>query len=270
LGSEDFDGKMKIEVHSLTHTFSMQDISLTALSDISLSIGEGEIFTVVGPSGCGKTTLLNIIAGFIRSTSGRVLIDGKMITEPGPDRGVVFQNFVLFRWLSVLDNVAFGLKMRGMPARERYEIAEQYLNLMGLHGFKDRYPYELSGGMQQRVSIARVFANQPEILLMDEPFAALDAQTREFMQEELIQLWSKTGKTIFFITHSVDEAIFLSTRVAVMTYRPGTIKEILKIDLPSPRLDYHVRTSHKFTEFKNTIYSLVREEWVKAKKELET
>ena len=250
----------KIEISNLSHAFLRRGRSLVVLRDIDLSIHDGEIVSIVGPSGCGKTTLLNLVAGFDRPMRGSISVGGQALRGPGPDRGVVFQDYALFRWLSVRKNVEFGLKMRGVPARRRQEIADYYVKLVGLSKFSDRYPYELSGGMKQRVAIARVFANESDILLMDEPFASLDAQTREIMQEELLQLWSKTGKTILFITHSVDEAIFISTRVVVMTARPGRIKKIIEIVLPADRFNYHVRISPEFITVKGTVLDLVREE----------
>jgi len=250
----------KIEISNLSHAFLRRGRSLVVLRDIDLSIHDGEIVSIVGPSGCGKTTLLNLVAGFVRPMRGSISVGGQALRGPGPDRGVVFQDYALFRWLSVRKNVEFGLKMRGVPARRRQEIADYYVKLVGLSKFSDRYPYELSGGMKQRVAIARVFANESDILLMDEPFASLDAQTREIMQEELLQLWSKTGKTILFITHSVDEAIFISTRVVVMTARPGRIKKIIEIVLPADRFNYHVRISPEFIAVKGTVLDLVREE----------
>jgi ABC-type nitrate/sulfonate/bicarbonate transport system ATPase subunit len=250
----------KIEVSRLSHAFLYRRRPMVVLRDIDLSIYDGEIVSIVGPSGCGKTTLLNLVAGFVKPMRGAITVGGHALRGPGPDRGVVFQDYALFRWLSVRKNVEFGLKMRGVPARRRRELADFYVKLVGLSKFSDRYPYELSGGMKQRVAIARVFANESDILLMDEPFASLDAQTREIMQEELLQLWSKTGKTILFITHSVDEAIFISTRVVVMTARPGRIKKIIDIVLPADRFNYHVRISPEFIAVKSTVLDLVREE----------
>jgi len=203
-----------IEIRGLSHRYTdTKGVLITAVEDVSLAVKDGQLMSIVGPSGCGKTTLLNIVAGFIPATSGSVLIDGKPVSRPGPDRGVVFQSYALFDWLSVSENIEFGLRMRGIKARERAERANKFLALMGLRQFANRYPYELSGGMKQRVAIARALANNPDILLMDEPFASLDAQTRELMQEELLKIWETTRKTILFITHSVDEAIYLSNEV---------------------------------------------------------
>jgi NitT/TauT family transport system ATP-binding protein len=250
-----------IEIIGLTHQYVGTDGQLiTAVKDISLSVTDGRFMSIVGPSGCGKTTLLNIVAGFIPTSSGSVLIDGKAISGPGPDRGVVFQSYALFDWLTVRKNIEFGPRMAGVKARERSKRADTFLSMVGLRKFANRYPYELSGGMRQRVAIARALANDPEILLMDEPFASLDAQTRELMQEELLKIWEATGKTILFITHSVDEAIYLSTNVAVMSYRPGRIKQMFPVELPYPRADYSIRTDERFLQLKVAITELVREE----------
>jgi len=236
---------------------------VATLDDISLSVEHGRFLTIVGPSGCGKTTLLNIIAGFVTPTNGEVLIDGRRVTGAGPERGVVFQGYALFDWLTVKKNIEFGLRMRGIPERERAAKADEYLALVGLRKFSHRYPYELSGGMKQRVAIARALANDPEILLMDEPFASLDAQTREIMQEELLRIWERTGKTILFITHSIEEAIYLSTDVAVMTFRPGHLKCTLRVELPYPRGDFNIRTAPRFVELEKVIHHLIREEIAK-------
>ena len=193
----------------------------TALEDITLDVRSGEFLALVGPSGCGKSTLLDLLGGLTAPTSGRILLDGRPITGPGRDRGIVFQQYALFPWRTAADNVAFGLDIAGLKARQRLDIARHFLDLVGLSGFADRYPHELSGGMKQRVAIARSLAYDPEVLLMDEPFAALDAQTRETLQGELLRIWRATGKTIVFITHGIDEAIVLGQRVAVMTSRPG-------------------------------------------------
>jgi NitT/TauT family transport system ATP-binding protein len=253
-----------IEIAGLTHQYTDSDGHLiAAIRDVSLSVRDGRFVSIVGPSGCGKTTLLNIVAGFIPATSGSVRIDGKAVSGPGPDRGVVFQSYALFDWLTVRENVEFGPRMAGIKAKERSDRANKFLGMVGLRKFANRYPYELSGGMKQRVAIARALANSPEILLMDEPFASLDAQTRELMQEELLQIWETTRKTILFITHSVDEAIYLSTEVAVMSYRPGRLKEIFPVSLPYPRSEYSIRTDPRFLELKVAIHDLVREEITK-------
>jgi NitT/TauT family transport system ATP-binding protein len=254
----------RIEIRGLSHRYT--DTSgnvISAVDDVSLDIDAGRFMTIVGPSGCGKTTLLNIVAGFIPASEGIVQMDGALITEPGPDRGVVFQSFALFDWLTVRENIEFGPRMGGVDPRERRERANKYLALIGLRKFADRYPYELSGGMKQRVAIARALANDPDILLMDEPFAALDAQTRELMQEELLSIWEATKKTVLFITHSIEEAVYLSSDVAVMTYRPGKLKRVFGVSLPYPRSDYNIRTTPEFLHLKLAIHELVREEIVK-------
>lgn len=257
------DSLPKIGITSVSHTFAHRQGITIALQDIDLSIRDGEVVSIVGPSGCGKSTLLNMIAGFIIPTTGRITINDREVTGPGPDRGVVFQEYALFRWLSVQENVEFGPRMRGIPALQRREIADHYIKLVGLSKFKNRYPYELSGGMQQRVALARIFANESDILLMDEPFASLDAQTRDVMQEELVKLWSKTHKTIFFITHSVDEAVFISTRVVVMTARPGRTKKDFAIHLPADRFNFQTRTAPEFLAARAEILDIVRAETAK-------
>lgn len=206
---------------------------VTALEEISLSVAPGEFVSVVGPSGCGKTTLLNMIAGFLPETSGQILVDGKPISGPGPDRGVVFQSFALFPWKTVLDNVGFGPKMRGVGRAERDRIAMEYLQLAGLAHAADRYPAELSGGMQQRVGVVRALANEPDVLLMDEPFASVDAQTRLMLQEELIRIWMERRTTVLFITHDVPEAVFLANRVVVLSR--GHVMDQIEVTLPHPR-----------------------------------
>lgn len=208
---------------------------VTAIDDVSLEIRNGEFVAILGPSGCGKTTLLNIVAGFIPPTRGEILLNGRRIQGPGPDRGVVFQSFALFPWKTVLDNVGFGLKMRGMAKAERDRIAREYIELVGLEGFEHRHPHELSGGMQQRVGVARVLANHPDLMLMDEPFASVDAQTRMTLQEELTRIWEAKQPTILFVTHDVEEAVFLAHRVVVLTPRPGHVREIVSVELPRPR-----------------------------------
>jgi NitT/TauT family transport system ATP-binding protein len=206
---------------------------VTAVQDVSLTVEQSEFVSIVGPSGCGKTTLLNMIAGFIAPSEGRVLIDGRVVSGPGPDRGVVFQSFALFPWKTVLENIAFGPKMRGMGREERARIAQEYVALVGLAGSEGRYPHELSGGMQQRVGVARALANRPDVLMMDEPFASVDAQTRMTLQEELTRIWQARRPTILFVTHDVDEAVFLADRVVV--FSRGQVKADLAVPLPRPR-----------------------------------
>jgi NitT/TauT family transport system ATP-binding protein len=208
---------------------------VSALDGIDLEISGDEFLTILGPSGCGKTTLLNIIAGFERASGGDLRLDGETISRAGPDRGVVFQEYGLFPWLTVEQNIEFGLRERRVPKAERRARVRRQITLVGLAGFEQRYPQELSGGMRQRVSLARVLINDPKILLMDEPFAALDAQTRTMMQQELLRMWSAQQRTAIFITHNIEEAILLGDRVVVMTARPGRIKEIVTVDLLRPR-----------------------------------
>ncbi|MFI0937637.1 ABC transporter ATP-binding protein [Streptomyces sp. NPDC021020] len=232
-----------------------------AVRDVSLEIAAGEFLAVVGPSGCGKSTLLDLLGGLAEPTSGRVLVDGKPVRGPGLDRGVVFQQYALLPWRTAQANVEFGLEAKRVPRRERRERAREYLSLVGLDGFADRYPHELSGGMKQRVAIARSLAFDPGVLLMDEPFAALDAQTRESLQEELLRIWQRTGKTVVFITHGIDEAVYLGERVAVLTARPGRVKEIVTVDLPGRGdADGDVRSSPEFAHHRHEIWSLLRDE----------
>ena len=206
---------------------------VTAIRDISLTVEAGDFVSVVGPSGCGKTTMLNTIAGFLPPTAGQIRVDGRTVSGPGPDRGVVFQSFALFPWRMVLDNVAFGPKMRGVPKAKRHEIAREYLALAGLSHAAERYPNELSGGMQQRVGVVRALANEPDVLLMDEPFASVDAQTRMTLQEELTRIWAQRRPTVLFITHDVGEAVFLANRVIVLSH--GSVLDDIAIELPRPR-----------------------------------
>ena len=229
---------------------------VVAIAHLDLDIAGDELITVLGPSGCGKTSFLNIIAGFERATGGSLHLDGAPITGPGPDRGVVFQEYALFPWLTVEANIAFGLREGGVPAAERRERTRRQIASVGLQGFEKRYPHELSGGMRQRVALARVLVNHPKILLMDEPFAALDAQTRTLMQEELLNVWSRERRTIVFITHNIEEAILLGDRIVVMTARPGRIKEIVTVDLPRPR-DV---TSEPFNMIRRRVSRLLEEE----------
>jgi len=229
---------------------------VVALSSIDLDIGEDEFLTILGPSGCGKSTLLNIIAGFEQATDGEVRLDGQIIRNPGPDRGVVFQEYALFPWLNVVQNIEFGLRERGVPKAERKVRVTRQISAVGLDGFEDRFPQELSGGMRQRVALARVLVNDPKILLMDEPFAALDAQTRTIMQTELLRVWSAERRTALFVTHNIEEAVLLGDRLVVMTARPGRIKEIVNVKLPRPR-DV---TSAEFNEIRRYVASLLESE----------
>lgn len=208
---------------------------VTALEDVTLDIRAGEFLVLVGPSGCGKSTLLDLLGGLARPTSGQILLDGVPVTGPGLDRGLVFQQYALLPWRTAQGNVEFGLEARGVGRRQRAQLARDYLELVGLAGFAERYPHELSGGMQQRLGVARVLANEPAVMLMDEPFASIDAQTRRRLQEDLTRIFQERRPTVFFVTHDVDEAVFLSDRVVVLTGRPSTVQEIVEVDLPRPR-----------------------------------
>lgn len=226
---------MKLEIQSVSKTFQSKSGTLTALEPIDLDVQAGEFVCLLGPSGCGKSTLLNIVAGLDKPTSGEVRVDGKVVARPGTDRVMIFQNAALFPWLSVFDNVKFGLNMIGVSKSERQILARKFLKMVHLSDFENASVHELSGGMRQRVAIARALALNPDVLLMDEPFGALDAQTRDLLHEELQTIWSETRKTILFVTHNVREAIVLGDRVVVFSARPGRIKKIFNIDLPRPR-----------------------------------
>jgi NitT/TauT family transport system ATP-binding protein len=230
-----------------------------ALDEVSLELAENSFTCLLGPSGCGKSTLLNMIAGFIEPTTGRVLVGGREVTGAGADRGVVFQEYALFPWRTAAENVEFGPMVRGLPRAERRAAARLYLALVGLAEHEGKYPSELSGGMKQRVAIARALANHPSVLLMDEPFGALDAQTREVMQEELLRIWEQDKKTVVFVTHSISESIFLADRIVVMATRPGTVKEIVDVALPHPR----DRSGAEFVALEREVKRLVREEVAK-------
>jgi NitT/TauT family transport system ATP-binding protein len=256
----------KIELHNLSQIYkinsgkkkSRETEEFLALKDFSLSVKEGEFIAVVGPSGCGKSTLLDIVAGLTKPKSGNINIGGKRVTGPALDRGFVMQGYSLFPWRTVLKNVEFGLELKHIPRRLRAGIAKQYISLVGLEQFEDRYPYELSGGMKQRVAIARALAYDPEVLLMDEPFAAVDAQTRENLQDELIRIVEKTNKTVIFVTHSIDEAVLLADRVVVMTCNPGSVKEIIPINLPKPRSNATIHEARNFEEIRHYIWGLLQ------------
>jgi len=237
--------------------------AVRALQPTQLSVAKNDFLTVLGPSGCGKSTLLRIIGGLDRPTTGRVLLDGKPVTGPGAERGMVFQSYTLFPWLTVADNIAFGLRERGLPARERDAIVASYMEKVGLRGFERHYPKQLSGGMQQRTAIARALANDPAILLLDEPFGALDNQTRGLMQELLLGIWERDRTTVIFVTHDIEEAIFLASRVLVMSARPGRIKADVAVDLPHPR-HYTVKTSPEFSRLKAMLIEEIRVEAVLA------
>ena len=259
------DSAVKVHIDHVVKKFNGRKGEMTALNGVDLDIHENEFVAVVGPSGCGKSTLLNIIGGLETPTEGRVLVDGKEVTGPGPDRGIVFQQYALFPWLTVEKNVQFGLKLQGKSDEEAAEIANYYLKMVDLEEFAKAYPKELSGGMKQRVAIARAYAVNPKVLLMDEPFGALDAQTRTQLQQELLLTWEREQKTCFFITHDVEEAIILAQRVVIMCARPGRVKDIVDIDIPYPR-DQKTKMTPEFLELKNHIWGQVYQEYLSVRK----
>lgn len=245
-----------IKIEAVNKVFSGAGGDVVALKDINLTIGSGEFVCLLGPSGCGKSTLLNAIAGFSHPTSGRILAGSTPVTTPGPDRGMVFQEYALFPWMTIQQNIAFGLEIAGTPAAAIRERVDVLLNMLGLHDFRGRFPKDLSGGMRQRVAIARVLALDSPIMLMDEPFGALDALTRRNLQDELLKIWKQFGTTIVFVTHSIEESIYLADRTVVMTYRPGTIKRDVRIELPRPRDP----SAPEFNQLKRELGELVMEE----------
>ena len=256
----------KIRFENVTKAFSVRDPKqkgateqFIAVKELNFAVKEGEFITIVGPSGCGKSTLLDLISGLSSPTHGRILIDGHKITGPGLDRGIVFQQYALFPWKTARGNIEFGLEAKGVPKQERKEQAGHFLSLVGLSHFGDRYPHELSGGMKQRVAIARSLAFNPDVLLMDEPFAALDAQTRESLQSELLRIWQKTKKTIIFITHGIDEAVYLGERVVVLTPGPGMVRKIVDIPLKSRLEDADIRSHPDFVKARHEVWSLLHE-----------
>ena len=251
-----------LEVRRLSKIFFEQNDprkpGLVALYDISLTIRKNEFVSLLGPSGCGKTTLIRIIAGLLAADRGDVLVNQQCVTVPGRDRCMVFQQFGLLPWRTVMSNVEFGLEIEGMARDERRAVADKYLDLVGLKGFESYYPHQISGGMQQRVGIARALSKEPAILLMDEPFGAVDAQTREQLQEELLKIWAKTDTTVLFVTHSIDESIYLSDRVIIMQSRPGRIKEEVAVDLPRPRWEGDVKADPRFAQLRARIRDSLR------------
>ena len=253
----------KIDVCQVSKTFHRRrgnvESSVAALRDVSLQIMPGEFVCLVGPSGCGKTTLLRLIDGLLEPDSGYITIDGHAAPTPGPQAGFVFQSFRLLPWRTVLDNVEFPLEIQQLDKRLRQERAMEYVRLVGLEGFEHSYPHELSGGMQQRVGLARALALEPQILLMDEPFAALDAQTREFMQMELSRIWQSLGIAVVFVTHSLDEALYLADRVVLMGPRPGHVQEVLDVTLPRPRWEYDYRAAPEFIERRGYLWERIRD-----------
>ncbi len=248
----------KIKIEGVSKRFDQAGSPVEALASVDLSIRDGEFVSIVGPSGCGKSTLLYMLGGFIAPSAGRLVVDGREVTGPGVDRGIVFQEYALFPWLTVFDNIAYGLREKGLPKREVAATAERYIALIGLAGFERRFPRELSGGMKQRVALARTFAYEPGILLLDEPFGALDAQTREIMQDELLRLWRTTGKTVVMVTHDVSEAVYLSNRVCVMSQRPGRMVAEFTIALDHSVEREQVVLSEAYTRIRNEVWITVR------------
>jgi NitT/TauT family transport system ATP-binding protein len=230
-----------------------------ALQDFDIDVNEGEFLSIVGPSGCGKSTFLNVLLGLLKLDSGDLRLHGKPIAGPGTDRAMVFQEFGLLPWRTAQHNVELGLELKGVAGEQRRRVAQRFIDMVGLAGFEGHYPHELSGGMKQRVGLARALATDPEVLLMDEPFAALDAQTRDLMQSELLRIWQAARKTVLFVTHQIDEAIYLSDRVMVMTRRPGRAKKIFSIGLPRPR-DYEMRVTREFNDLKLEIWHTLKDE----------
>jgi NitT/TauT family transport system ATP-binding protein len=250
---------VKLAVERLTKRYWRGSREVLALSDVSLSVEDGEFMAIVGPSGCGKTTMLNIVAGLLPYEQGTVAIDGKRVAGPGTDRAVVFQHSSLLPWRTILGNIRYGMELqKRFDKQAMRERAEHFVKLVGLNGFERHYPSELSGGMQQRVNLARALAADPKVLLMDEPFAALDAQTREFMQAELLKIWSQAQKTVLFITHQINEAIYLADRVVVMSARPGRVKDVFRIPFGRPRT-LHLKRDPQFLEIEDAIWQLVEE-----------
>ena len=251
-----------IQARDISLTFKPKNRdSVTALKELTLDVAKGEFVSLVGPSGCGKSTFLNVLLGLLKPDGGEIRLNGKQITGPGQERAMVFQEFGLLPWRTVLANVELGLELKGVQASVRRERAMELIKMAGLAGFASHYPHELSGGMKQRVGLARALVTDPEVLLMDEPFAALDAQTRDLMQLELLQIWDRTKKTVVFVTHSIEEAAYLSDRVIVISARPGRTKDVMKIALPRPR-DYEMRLSAEFNDIKARIWASLKEELV--------
>ena len=255
----------KVQIKAVEKIYEGRNGKTVALNGVNMDIYDNEFICVVGPSGCGKSTLLNIIAGLHEPTSGAAYLDGKKIEGTGVERGVVFQQYALFPWRTVLKNVMFPLEMKKTPKAEAEAIAMKYIKAVGLEGFENSYPKELSGGMKQRVAIARAYAADPEVLLLDEPFGALDAQTRVQLQTELLETWQKEKKTCFFITHDVDEAIILAQRVIIMSARPGRIKKIVDVDIPYPRTQA-TKTDPRFLELKTEVWNEVYQEYLEVRK----
>ncbi|SFR46849.1 NitT/TauT family transport system ATP-binding protein [Halogeometricum rufum] len=257
-GADRTPGEGLVQVENLTKVYDPDGANVTAVQDMDLHIGDNEFVTVLGPSGCGKSTLLECIAGYLEPTSGSVVVDGADVSEPDPSRGVVFQENRLFPWKTIGENVRFGPTVRDDSEVDQDRV-EELLDKTGLEQFEDAYPNELSGGMQQRAELSRLLANDPEIMLMDEPFSGLDAMTKELMQEMLLEIWDDENRTVMFITHDVEEAIFLADRVVVMTARPGQVKGVIDVELDRPR-DFEVLTTDRFTRYKDRALELIHEE----------
>jgi NitT/TauT family transport system ATP-binding protein/sulfonate transport system ATP-binding protein len=255
--------RLRVEEVSRTFPGLRKGPPTVALQPTDLEVADNDFIAILGPSGCGKSTLLRIVAGLDRPSAGRVLLDGAPVTGPGRERGMVFQSYTLFPWLTVAENIAFGPRERGVPKAEQDALVARYVERVGLKGFEHHYPRMLSGGMQQRTALARALANDPSILLLDEPFGALDNQTRALMQELLLGIWEADRKTVLFVTHDIEEAIFMANRVAVMTARPGRIKTDLRIDLPHPR-HYTMKTTPAFAAYKARLTEEIREESIRA------
>jgi NitT/TauT family transport system ATP-binding protein len=251
--------QLEIDGLRLEYPTSRGGAPFLALSDVRLNIEKGEFVTVVGPSGCGKSTMLMLIAALLQPTRGEVRLNGKTVAAPGPDRALVFQDFALLPWRTVLKNVELGLELKGVPAQERTSIARRFISMVGLGAFEDSFPHQLSGGMRQRVGIARALSVDPDVLLMDEPFGALDAQIRQVMGSELLRIWERDRKTIIFVTHDIDEAIYLADRIIVMSASPGRIIEQIKVELPRPRA-LSIRNTQTFNAYRELLWGLLEEQ----------
>jgi NitT/TauT family transport system ATP-binding protein len=260
----DVEEKIALEASGIRKIYKKDGREMPVLDVASFVAREGEFITIIGPSGCGKSTFLHIMGGFIPADAGAIRVYGRDVSGPGPDRGMMFQEFALFPWKTVAGNVAWGLETQGVPRAEIETIVQRQLEMTGLAEFRNHYPAELSGGMKQRVALARVLAFDPKVLLMDEPFGALDAQTRESMQEEVMRLWARTRKTIIFVTHDIEEAVYLGDRVVVLTARPGRIREEVAIDLPRPR-ELEIKKSARCHDYRNYVWDLIRSEAQRAK-----
>jgi NitT/TauT family transport system ATP-binding protein len=263
---DNFMSEALIQAKGVTKTFGKGKKAVTAIEDFDLVVKAREVVTLVGPSGCGKSTVLNMVAGFMSSTSGQILLNGKPVTSVEPQCGMIFQSYALFPWMTVQQNVEFGPRVNRLPRAERLNRAKRYIEMVGLNGFEDAYPNQLSGGMLQRVALCRALANEPEVLLCDEPFAALDAMTRQVMQEELLRIVDRSGQTVLFITHSIDEALILSDRIIVMSARPGRVKDVIDNHLPRPR-HVDMQLGEDFLRMKRRIWKMVEEEVVASMKQ---